>query len=39
MSKYFSIASAVSDELVVKGSKFIANAMPVSDKEAAEKSF
>jgi len=37
MSKYFFIVSEVSAGLVVKGSKFIANAAPVAEKEEAEK--
>ncbi len=37
MSKYFSIESEVSAGLVAKGSKFIANAAPVAEKEEAEK--
>ena len=34
---YFSIESKVSAEVVVKGSKFIANAFPIDKKEEAEK--
>ena len=37
MSKYFSIESKVSAEVVVKGSKFIANAFPIDKKEQAAK--